>query len=83
MANFTRLAIKETFIKLLEERPLSEITIKDIVERCGINSEFAPASDSVNAQIAALTDILKRYDSTGMLIGEAPSSWVQRWTTPS
>ena len=37
MANFTRLAIKETFIKLLEERPLSEITIKDIVERCGIN----------------------------------------------
>lgn len=37
MANFTRLAIKETFIKLLEERPLSEITVKDIVERCGIN----------------------------------------------
>lgn len=37
MANFTRRAIKETFIKLLEERPLSDITIKDIVERCGIN----------------------------------------------
>lgn len=37
MANFTGRAIKETFIKLLEERPLKEITIKDIVERCGIN----------------------------------------------
>lgn len=37
MANFTRIAIKETFIRLLEERPLNEITIKDIVEKCGIN----------------------------------------------
>jgi AcrR family transcriptional regulator len=37
MANFTRNAIKETFIKLLEERPLAEITVKDIVETCGIN----------------------------------------------
>lgn len=37
MANFTRKAIKETFILLLEERPLSDITVKDIVERCGIN----------------------------------------------
>lgn len=37
MANFTQKAIKETFIQLLEERPLSEITIKDIVEECGIN----------------------------------------------
>lgn len=37
MANFTSRAIKETFIQLLEERPLSDITIKDIVEKCGIN----------------------------------------------
>ena len=37
MANFTQKAIKETFINLLEERPLSEITVKDIVEQCGIN----------------------------------------------
>lgn len=37
MANFTKKAIKETFITLLEERPLSEITVKDIVETCGIN----------------------------------------------
>jgi len=37
MANFTEKAIKETFIKLLSERPLSQITVKDIVEECGIN----------------------------------------------
>lgn len=37
MANFTRRAIKETFLNLLEERPLGDITVKDIVEKCGIN----------------------------------------------
>ncbi len=37
MANFTRRAIKESFIQLLEQRPLSDITVKDIVETCGIN----------------------------------------------
>lgn len=37
MANFTKKAIKETFIKLLSDRPLSQITVKDIVETCGIN----------------------------------------------
>lgn len=37
MASFTKKAIKETFIKLLSERPLSQITVKDIVETCGIN----------------------------------------------
>lgn len=37
MSNFTQRAIKETFLSLLEERPLSEITVKDIVEKCGIN----------------------------------------------
>ena len=37
MANFTRKAIKEAFLKLLNQRPLSQITVKDIVEDCGIN----------------------------------------------
>ena len=37
MANFTRRAIKETFLTLLNQRPLNEITVKDIVEGCGIN----------------------------------------------
>lgn len=37
MASFTRKAIIESFLKLLNERPLNKITIKDIVEDCGIN----------------------------------------------
>ena len=37
MPNFTKKAIKDSFIKLLNERPLSQITVKDIVEDCGIN----------------------------------------------
>lgn len=37
MPNFTKKAIKETFIELLDERPLNKITVKDIVEACGIN----------------------------------------------
>lgn len=37
MANFTRSAIKSSFIKLLNDRPLSQITVKDIVNDCGVN----------------------------------------------
>lgn len=37
MANFTERAIKETFLNILNERPLDKITVKDIVEECGIN----------------------------------------------
>lgn len=37
MANFTRRAIKETFLTLLNQRPFNDITVKDIVENCGIN----------------------------------------------
>ena len=37
-----------------------------------INSEYKVASDQVNGQIDSLNAILKKYDPTGMLIGEAP-----------
>lgn len=37
MPNFTKTAIKQSFIKLLNERPLKQITVRDIVEDCGIN----------------------------------------------
>lgn len=37
MPTFTREAIKTAFISLLGEKPLSKITVKDIVERCGVN----------------------------------------------
>lgn len=51
--------------------------IKDILENDKwelllINSEYKVASDAVDQQIDSLNSILKKYDETGMLIGEAP-----------
>ena len=37
MPSFTKYAIKISFMKLLNKKPLSKITVKDIVEDCGIN----------------------------------------------
>ena len=37
MSSFTETAIKSSFLKLLDQKPLSSITVKDIVEDCGIN----------------------------------------------
>ena len=37
MASFTKKAIRETFLKLLREKPVSRISICEIVETCGIN----------------------------------------------
>ena len=37
MASFTKNAIRQSFLKLLNERPLSKISVRDIVEDCGIN----------------------------------------------
>ena len=37
-----------------------------------INSEYKVASDAVSDQLDSLNAILKKYDETGMLIGEAP-----------
>lgn len=37
MPNFTYNAIKASFIKLLNERPLAQIKVKDIVADCGVN----------------------------------------------
>ena len=37
MPNFTKRAIKESFWKLLNEQPLTQISVRKIVEECGIN----------------------------------------------
>ena len=37
MPNFTKQAIKASFMKLLNEQPLSKISVRSIVEDCGIN----------------------------------------------
>ncbi|MCM1335999.1 MAG: TetR/AcrR family transcriptional regulator [Bacteroides sp.] len=37
MSNLTKTAIKTSVLKLLNDRPISKITVKDVVEDCGIN----------------------------------------------
>lgn len=37
MAQFTKKAIVEAFLELLNEKPLDKITVKEIVDICGIN----------------------------------------------
>ena len=51
---------------------ITSILKSDRWELLLINSEYRVASDEVNTQIDALNNILKKYDETGMLIGEAP-----------
>ena len=37
MRNSTKTAIKEAFMTLLNKKPFDKITVKEIVEECGIN----------------------------------------------
>ena len=57
MANFTRRAIKGSFLKLLNQRPLNQITVKDIVEDCGINrNSFYYHFEDLPALIAEIVE---------------------------
>ena len=57
--------------EMLPEKLLNKLQ-SDELELLLVNSQYAVASDEANAQIDALNAILKRYDPSGMLIGEAP-----------
>ena len=37
MADFTKTAIRKSFLRFLNEKPLKQISVRDIVEDCGIN----------------------------------------------
>lgn len=69
MASFTKRAIQESCIKLLEERPLDQITVKDIVEDCGVNRNtfyyhFADMPALLTEIVTQRTDeIIERYSS--------------------
>ena len=51
---------------------LVSVVKNDQYELLMISSEYAVASDEVNAQCEKLQKILEKYDQNGMLIGEAP-----------
>ena len=48
----------EAFLKLLEDRPLSKITVKDIVEACGISREMVDRLIQDGTQIGSLEECL-------------------------
>lgn len=71
MPNFTKQAIKASFIKLLEERPLNKISVKDIVEDCGVNrNSFYYHFQDIPALIEeimteAADNLIRKYPSIG------------------
>ena len=73
MANLMKKEIKTTFLRLLEERPYHQITVKEIVKECGINRNtfyyhFADLPDLVEAIVRDEADrILEGYHGVSSL----------------
>lgn len=67
MTNFTKKAIKDTFISILKKKPFNQITVKDIVDECGVNRNtfyyhYEDINDLLESVITEETDILiKKY----------------------
>lgn len=86
MSSFTREIIIKTLFELLNEKPLAKITVKDIVERCGVNRNtfyyhFRDISDVVESALRREVDkaferpvevdsVLECLDVLVKLIGE-------------
>ena len=86
MSSFTREIIIKTLFELLNEKPLAQITVKDIVERCGVNRNtfyyhFRDISDVVESALKREVDkaferpvevdsVLECLDVLVKLIGE-------------
>lgn len=60
------------FPKEMLPSDLLKVVQNDEYELLMVSSEYAVASDEVNAQCDKLDEILDKYDTKGMLIGEAP-----------
>ena len=57
MRQFTKMAIMESFIRLLNEKPLDKITVKEIVDDCGINrNTFYYHFEDIHALLAYILD---------------------------
>lgn len=67
MVSKKRTAIMESVLRLLEERPLNKITVKDIVDECGINRNtfyyhFEDISSLIEAIIISEVDrVMTQY----------------------
>lgn len=72
MSSITKEAIKNSLIKLLNERPINKITIKDITDDCGINRNSfyyhysdlpSLISEIVNAEADRIINKYSKIDS--------------------
>ncbi len=61
-----------TFPKEMIPEDIKEALMDENYQLMLVSSEYAIASDEVNAQIDDLNQVIKKYDKKGMLIGEAP-----------
>lgn len=75
MSQLTKKAIIESFIKLLNERALDKIKVKDIVEDCGINrNTFYYHFEDIHA----LMEEILRLETERVLLREADEApWVE------
>ncbi len=80
MPSFTKQAIKASFLKLLSERPLHKISVRSIVEDCGINrnsfyyhfQDIPALMDEIMVELAdALVKKYPEIDSLEDCINEA------------
>lgn len=57
MAQFTKRAIVESFLKFLNQKPVDKITVKEIVDDCGINrNTFYYHFEDIRALLAFVVD---------------------------
>ena len=68
MASRTRNAIMDSCVQLLQERPISKISVKDVVEECGINRNtfYYHFQDLPTPVSYAHLDVYKRQPSVSM-----------------
>jgi predicted RND superfamily exporter protein len=64
--------IGPTFPKEMIPAKLREELTSDDYQMLMVTSKYKTASDEVNAQIESINEIVKRYDSGAMVVGEAP-----------
>lgn len=69
MANFTEEAIKSTFLELLQHKSVSKITVREIVDACGINRNtfyyhYDSIPDLVEEIVSDITDSLVRENAS-------------------
>ena len=73
MASFTSEAIRQAFLSLLEEKPLKRISVRDIVDRCGVNRNtfYYHYQDIPQLLVSIIRDdadaIIRRYPTISTL----------------